>query len=77
MEASCPFMALSQALDKSGKSHGGGEKIPATCPVSGRRTVLDSKGKGSGRHSDEDEAEDEEDYEDHHSSQRTSPIFLF
>ena len=61
MESSCPFMAISSAMDKS-KSGSQGEhsKIPVSCPVSGKRMSLEDKKSGSIRTiSDRDDDEDE------------------
>ena len=56
-------MAISQAMEMSGKGSGRGDKIPATCPVSGRRTILEAKGKS---HSDEEEEDDDDDEDEDH-----------
>ncbi len=51
-------MAIGSAMDKSKSGDG---KIPASCPISGKRMMLDDKRSSSSRnHSDEDEDDDDE-----------------
>ena len=58
-------MAISSAMEKS-KSGGSGDrgKIPASCPVSGKKMMLDDKKSSkSSIVSEEDEDHDEDDFQ--------------
>jgi hypothetical protein len=59
MDSSCPFMAIHSAMEKSNDS----SKLPASCPISGKRMILeDSKGRSRKSTDDDDEGDDESDF---------------
>ncbi len=66
MDSSCPFMAIHSAMEKSkdGASANSG-KLPASCPISGKRMILDDS-KGSSRNESEDNDDDDDEESDFH-----------